>query len=98
MLTAKHPRVLVTKDTLYIFALKTKQEELEQDDQVPVADEEDVAQERLDKLNNETLVHVMDVQTFSLMDFEFLQRLQSPPRTFVIQAYNKSTKQVDTTP
>lgn len=31
VLTAKHPKVLLTKETLYIFALKSKQEELEED-------------------------------------------------------------------
>ena len=37
-------------------------------------DDEDVAQERLDRIINETQVHVMDVQTFALVDFEFMQR------------------------
>lgn len=40
----------------------------------------------------------MDVQTFDLMDFEFIQKLPSPPRSFVLQIYNKTTKQVDTEP
>lgn len=40
----------------------------------------------------------MDVQTFTLMDFEFLQRLQELPRSFVMQVYNKSTKKDAVTP
>ena len=59
---------------------------------------EDLAQERIDLIQNETMVHVIDVQKFNLMDFEFIQRLQNPIRTFVLQSYNKTTKSVEQAP
>ena len=74
VLRAKHPKVLVTKDYMFLFSLKSKQDELDMDHQHDHDGElcEDVAQERLDKITNETLVQVMDAQKYLLMDFEFL--------------------------
>lgn len=72
VLTVKHPKVLVTQDFLYLFSLKSRQDELDQGQDGPKELGEDVEQERLDKLANETLVQVMDIQKYKLMDFEFM--------------------------
>ena len=74
VLKAKHPKALMTQNYLYLFSLKSKQDELDHAHH-DCRNEEDVAQERLDKLANDAQVQVMDVQKYYLMDFEFMQRL-----------------------
>jgi hypothetical protein len=51
--------------------------------------EEDFHQERIEVIEAENIVQVKDVQVYEMMDFEFIQRLQQPKRSFILRVYNK---------
>lgn len=40
----------------------------------------------------------MDLQRFNFMDFEFIQMLQEPRRTFILRVYNKDMTAKDEMP
>ena len=100
VLTVKYPKILITQTFVYIFSLKSKQDEINDQQAGPAeVTQDDVEQERLDKINNETQVEVKDLQKYNLMDFEFLQKAtENKQRTFVLQAYNKTKEKVENNP
>ena len=99
--TTPEPKILITKDTLYIFSLETEFDKINVTNQKyspatksntnSVSD--DITQERLDKINKTQEVKVCDVQFYHFFLFEFLQRMQKPKRSFIMSAYNLSSSQ-----
>jgi hypothetical protein len=49
----------------------------------------DLHEERIDAVENQNIVTVRDAQVYELMDFEFLQKLKVPKRSFILRKYNK---------
>ena len=40
-------------------------------------------------IESQNIVEVRDYQVYDIMDFEFIQRLQQPKRSFILRKYNK---------
>lgn len=50
----------------------------------------DLDQDYLDKIENNSLIRVRDVQSFHFFDFEFMEKPQSPARSLLLSVYNKT--------
>lgn len=91
---------MITKYSLLVFHLETafdteNQFEVKRHDK---EDAGDVRLERLQEIEQKRFVQVSEVQRFNFMDFEFIQKLQEPKRTFKLQIYNKLMNLKDVMP
>jgi len=91
LLNTKDPKMLLTYDTLFLFFLESRKDQENQFNITSSAadKEDDLNQERIDMLESMNEVQVRDVQQFSLQDFEFIQKLQQPKRSFILRLFNK---------
>lgn len=90
VLNSDNQNLLLTFDSIYVFFIKSRKDK-EKEFSVQKADgDQDINQERIDKLDSMNDVQVKDVQVYKFADFEFIQKLQSPKRSFILQIYNKN--------
>ena len=91
LLTSPDPKVLITQSQIYIFYLHSRHD-VENEFQIDGAakdNKEDLLQERVEVIESQNIVEVRDYQVYDIMDFEFIQRLQQPKRSFILRKYNK---------
>ena len=87
--------MVITKDRIHLLTIKSKP-------QMKVTDEDDDADieaKRIEELEAEQkLIFGHEKLCFELMDFEFIQKLKNPKRTFILMIYNKDMVDAVTMP